>query len=333
MNQNQSWNLKNINLSFNQGVDIMKKAIIIMGFGLIFTSCAWFASEPKEDSTADIRAEEMRLAMADNLVSDGIKYYQAGNDSIAVEAWRKSLEINPYDAEVYNFIGISLHRMDKVEEALEAFKVAVQIRADYYQAHNNIGYMQFLLGQYEEALNSFNTCLTFEPEYEPAEKNKKLTQQVFGGNLSRTAFEIAEEASKEYDAQKQISDYRKVIEIDSTYIMAQNNLGVAYYYEGKIDSAYFHIKKALEIKKDYPEGLNNLAYLYKVEENYELAIKLFLKALTLKPKYFGALNNLGETYLLNGEKENARRVFTTVLDLDPENIVAKKWQDDLSNQN
>lgn len=325
--------VKNIFLSFNRGVDVMKKAIIIMGFGLIISSCAWFVSEPKEDTTEDIRAEEMRLAMADNLVSDGIKYYQAGNDSIAVVAWRKSLDINPYDAEVYNFIGISLHRMDNIDDALDAFKVAVQIRADYYQAHNNIGYMQFLLGRYEEALNSFNTCLAMESDYEPAVKNKNLTQELFAGNLSKTAFEIAEQASKEYDAKKQINDYLKVIKIDSTYIMAQNNLGVAYYYEGKIDSAYFHIKKALKINRDYPEALNNLAYLYKIEENYELAIKLFLKALTLKPKYFGALNNLGETYLLNGEKENAKRVFITVLDLDPENEVAKKWSDEISTQN
>ena len=238
----------------------MKKAIIILGFGLIFTSCAWFASEPKKEVGEDIRAEEMRLAKADNLVSDGIKFYQAGNDSFAVNAWRESLKINPYDAEVYNFIGISQHRMDRIENALESFKMAVQIRADYYQAINNIGYMQFLLGQYQEALQSFNECLELEPEYEPAVKNKQLTQQVFSGNLSRTAFEIAEEASKEDDALKQIDDYKKVIQIDSTYIMAQNNLGVAYYYEGKIDSAYYHIKKALELKSDYPEGVNNLAW-------------------------------------------------------------------------
>ena len=311
----------------------MKNIILILGFGLFFTSCAWFTPEPKEEMSEDIRAEEMRLAKADNLVSDGIKFYQAGNDSFAVKAWRESLDINPYDAEVYNFIGISLHRMDKIEEALDAFQTAVQIRADYYQAYNNVGYMLFLLGRYEEALNVFNTCLTIEPDYEPAVKNKDLTQQVFSGNLSRTAFEFAEEASGEQDALRQIDDYRKVIKIDSTYIMAQNNLGVAYYYEGKIDSAYFHIRKALEIKSDYPEGLNNMAYLYKVEENYELAIKLFLKALMLKPRYFAALNNLGETYVLVGEMENAKRVFTTVLDLDPENEVAKKWYGEISSQN
>ncbi|MEJ2054066.1 MAG: tetratricopeptide repeat protein [Calditrichaceae bacterium] len=311
----------------------MKKYFVILGLGLLFTSCAWFTSESKDQGAEDIRAEEMRLAKADNLVSDGIKFYQGGKDSLAVEAWRKSLQINPYDAEVYNFIGISLHRLDKIEEALEAFNKAVQIKADYYQAMNNIGYMQFLLGRYEEALETFNTCLMVEPDYEPAVKNKNLTQQVFAGNLSREAFEIGEQASKELDAEKQIQDYLKVIKIDSTYITAQNNIGVAYYYEEKFDSAYYHFKKALEIKPNYPEALNNLACLYKYQENYEIAIKLFLKALTLKPRYFAALNNLGETYLLNEEVENAKRVFTTVLDLDPDNAVAKKWYTDLTTEN
>lgn len=307
----------------------MKKLIILIGFSLMVYSCAWFKTEPKvevpdEKTTEELRAEEMRLAMADNFVSDGITYYQVGKDSLAVQSWKRALEIIPYDAEIYNFMGISLHRLGKIKEALSEFEMAINLKADYYEAHNNVGYMNFLLGRYDEALKAFETSIEIEPTYEPAQKNKKLADSVISGNLSKRAFEIAEKTSGEYDTQQQITGYLKVLAIDSTYAMAQNNIGVAYYYEGNIDSAYIHLKKALEINNDHPEAINNLGYLYKVDQNYEMAIKLFLKALTLKPRYIGALNNLGETYALHGEEENAKRVFTTVLELDPNNIIAKR---------
>jgi Flp pilus assembly protein TadD len=316
----------------------MKNYIYLILIAALLSSCAWFKSEPKQPVTSEktaeeLRAEEMRLARADNLVSDGINYYQVGKDSSAVESWRRALELIPYDAEVHNFVGIALHRQGNIREALTEFELAVNLKGDYYQAYNNIGYMNFLLGNYDKALSAFNDALDIQPAYEPAIKNKKLTESIVSGNLSKKAFEIAEETSKEYNAPEQIKGYLKVLAIDSTYAMAQNNLGVAYFYEGKLDSAYLHLKKALEINENYPEAINNLGYMYKVEKNYELAIKLFLKALTLKPKYIGALNNLSETYILNGEMENARRVIETTLDLDPENLTAKELSQNIAMEN
>jgi len=313
----------------------MKKVLILLAVGSLMYSCAWFKTEPREHLTEEekaekLREEEMRLAMADNLVSDGINYYQLGKDSLAVEAWRQSLEFNPYDAEVHNFIGIALHRLGALEKARNDFDMAVKLKADYYQAYNNIGYMHFLLGNYDEALSAFKSALDIEPQYEPAQKNKRLAESVLAGNLSKRAFEIAEKTSQEYDTEKQIEGYRKVLAIDSTYAMAQNNIAVAYYYEGSIDSAYIHLKKALELNRNYPEALNNLGYLYKIDRNYELAIQLFLKTLSLKPRYVSAMNNLAETYVLNNEPENARRVYKTVLDFEPYNAVAMRGLQELT---
>lgn len=303
----------------------MKKSLILLGIVFFISSCALFKPAPKEEVEPEMTEEELRLTEAENYVSDGISYHHAGNDSMAVSSWRKALEIVPDDAEVHNFLGISLHSLDRIEDALVEFKIAVSLNTDYYQAYNNAGYMLFLLNKYDEALVYFNKSLAADPNFEPAIRNRKLVKRIISGNLSKKVFEIVENATKEIDYEKQIIEYRKVLEIDSTYAKAHNNIAVAYYYEDCMDSAKYHLAKAIEYKKNYPEAINNLGYLHKVDEDYETAIKLFLKALTLKPRYIGALNNLGETYTLNGEINNAKRVFTTVLDLEPKNIVAKEW--------
>lgn len=296
---------------------------------LLVSSCAWFRTAPKEKipeetTKEELRAEEeMLLAKAENYVSDGINYYQAGNDSLAVKSWRKALDIIPDDAEVHNFIGISLHRSGQIEKAYMEFSAAVKINQGYYQAYNNAGYMLFLQKKYGDALSAFNKSLKINPSYKPALKNLRLMDNIVYANLSRDAFEIAEEVSKEYDYAEQIKGYGKVLELDSTFAKAHNNIAVAYFYEGFLDSAYYHLAKAIKLKKNYPEAINNLGYLYKMDEKYEIAIKLFLKALALKPRYIGALNNLGETFALYGDNENARMVYQTVLELEPHNEVAK----------
>jgi Flp pilus assembly protein TadD len=304
----------------------MKKIFILFITAIMLSSCSWFRTAPQtEPSQEEIEAQKAKEIEAENLVNDGIAYYKEGNNEQAIESWQKALKLIPNDAEVYNFIGVAYHKIGKINMAAEYFKKAVELKDDYYQAYNNLGYMQFLLNDYQNALDNFIHSVQINPDFEPAVKNKKLVERLQQGKLSKKAFDMAEKASKDIDYEDQIKQYKEVLKIDSTYAKAHNNIAVAYYYEDKPDSAYYHLEQAIKYEKNYPEAINNLGYLYKNDGKYDIAIKLFLKALTLKPKYLGALNNLGETYMLNKEFRNARRVFNTVLDLEPDNVVAKMW--------
>lgn len=303
----------------------MKIYLSILTVSVLLSSCAWFSSEPKEDIPNEdeiVAAEEARLAEAENYVSDGIAYYQAGNDTMAVKSWEKALNIIPEDAEVHNFKGISLHRLGNTDEALKSFKKATTLNPKYFQAHNNAGYMLFLKNKYKAAEQEFEQSLSHNPKYEPALRNQRLVESIMLGKLSREVFEISEETARKDEYIEQIEGYKKVLLIDSTYAKAHNNIAVAYYYEANHDSAYYHLERAIKFKKEYPEAINNLGILYKVNQEYEPAIKLFLKALTLKPRYIGALTNLSETYYLHNEIENARRVLNTLIELEPNNKFA-----------
>jgi len=312
----------------------MNKFFVLVVITLMVTSCSWFRSAPKEKiekpKEEKIDAETARKNKAENFIKDGIALYQENKYAEAIETWQKGLSLIPDDAEVYNFMGVAQHKRGKILGAISEFKKAVSLKEDYYQAYNNLGYMEFLLNNYQSALDNFIHAVQINPDFEPALKNKKLTEKIIQRKLSKSVFEMAEKAAKDVDYADQVKKYKEVLSIDSTYAKAHNNIAVAYYYEGSIDSSYYHLSQAIKYEKDYPEAINNLGYLYKNDGQYDTAITLFLKALTLKPKYIGALNNLGETYMLNEEFRNARRVFDTVLALDSENKVAKEWLDSLN---
>lgn len=312
----------------------MKKAIVGLIILLLAASCARMKPAVKEEPAAaeKISAEEaakmeqeLKKQEAEKYFSEGVESYRQENDSLAQSYWRKAVEILPDDAELHNFIGLSLHRQGRIKMALNEFETALENDPTYYEAYNNAGYMWLLLNNYDRAKAAFKQSLTYSADYQPALKNMKLVESLIKGKLSKEAFNLTERAAKSYDSATQVKILKDVIKIDSTYAKAHNNLAVAYYYEDKIDSAFFFLNKALGLQKDYPEAVNNLGYLFKVAGKYDQAIKLFLKALALKPKYISAFNNLGETYFLNGDQANAKRVFDTVTGLDPGNETAKMW--------
>jgi len=311
----------------------MKKIIIGLIILLLTASCARMKPAVKEESaieeispqeTAKME-QELKKKEADKYFAEGVEFYKQENDSLAQSYWRKAAEIIPDDAELHNFIGISLQRQDRIKMALSEFETALENDPTYYEAYNNAGYMWLLLNNYDRAKAAFKQSLTYNSDYQPAVKNIKLVESLIKGQLSKKAFDLTEQAAKSYDSETQVKLLRNVIKIDSTYAKAHNNLAAAYYYEDKIDSAFFFLNKALSLQKDYPEAVNNLGYLFKTAGKYDQAIKLFLKALALKPKYISAFNNLGETYFLSGDHANAKRVFETVTVFDPGNETAKMW--------
>ena len=296
------------------------KTIVLLALTVIlFSSCAWFASSKKEGP------KKPDLNLAEKHVSEGFTHFKLGNDSLAIAAWQRALEIIPEDAEVHNFTGIANHRMHKLNEAARAFKRAVDYDGAYYEAANNSGYLLFLLERYPEAKESFKLALKINPDYQPAIKNLELVNQVMTGSLAMQAFNYSETASKKEDYQEQIPIYQRALNINPDYAKVHNNLGVALFYEGYYDSAYHHLEQAVRLQKDYPEAINNLGFLNRVAQKYDIAIKLFLKALTIKPQYMAALTNLGEAYFLSADMESAKRVFNAVLEMENSNTFAKNY--------
>lgn len=304
----------------------MIRQLMVILLSILMVSCArqTISPPPEKETMPEEKGIGPEVRMnAENFVSDGVAFYQDDNYNEAVSSWQKALELIPGDAEVHNFIGISYHKLNRLEDASTHFQIASDLDSNYYEAYNNLGYVRFLQKKYGDARKAFEKALQINPEYAAAKLNYDKTKKIMSGELQREVFELAEEAAKIEDVDKQIDLYEKLLELDTMNAEVHNNLGVAYYYADSLDGAYDHLNKALILNKAYPEAINNLGYVYKVAGRYQDAVGFFLHAVSLKPRYTIGLNNLGETYMLMKEYNNARRVFKTVLDIDPANEFAK----------
>ncbi len=272
-----------------------------------------------EPETSEARAIE-----AENYVADGIDYYKNENYQAAVNKWQQALEIIPEDAEVHNFAGLAYHRLGHLDSAIVEFRQAVELNPEYYQAWNNLGYMYFLKGDYEAALPNFRKSLEINPYYDKAKTNLETTQKIVEHKLPFRAFELVEQAANVDSLELKIRYYREALRLDSNYVEAWNNLGVAYYYYGLTDSAVYCLKKALDINPDYPPAHNNAGYILDSVQEYQKAIAHYQKAIQLRPDYLIAMANLVDTYLHQKDYRSAAQILALMKKVNPNHYLVRQ---------
>jgi Flp pilus assembly protein TadD len=69
----------------------------------------------------------------------GLAFHDAGNFDQAIATYKKSLSLNPLQADVHNNIGVSYFYRGDVDTAISHFKHAIRINPSHADAHYNLG--------------------------------------------------------------------------------------------------------------------------------------------------------------------------------------------------
>jgi tetratricopeptide (TPR) repeat protein len=152
-----------------------------------------------------------------------------------------------YYAEVHNYLGVGLLRLDKLQEATGQFEQALRLEPEYATAHNGLAVVLIRLGRSPEGIAHYEQALRIKPDF--AEVHNNL------GVALRQAGKL-EEA---------IGQYQQALRIKPDYAEAHNNLGVALEQAGRVPEAIGHYEQALRIKPDFAEAQNRLARLRAVQ--------------------------------------------------------------------
>ena len=85
----------------------------------------------------------------------GVIYQQSGKFNKALVVNKKSLKLNPNDAEAHNNLASTLTDLGKIDEAENSYRHAIALKADYVEAHYSLGLLLFEHKQYEKAIEHF----------------------------------------------------------------------------------------------------------------------------------------------------------------------------------
>jgi tetratricopeptide (TPR) repeat protein len=230
----------------------------------------------------------------------GAIFFEKGQKELAIEHFRKVIELRPHHPHAYNNLGATLIDIGEYQEAKSKLKKALELQPDYPEAYNNLGNAHKEMEEYNEAIPIYEKAIELNPQYYKAYNNLGV---ILGKN-------------GEY--KEAIESYNKAVLIKPDFAEAYNNIGIALKEQSKIDEAIEAYNKALSLKPDYAEVYYNTGVALKDQGKLEEAIKSYNKALSLKPDFAEAYNNMGIALRDQGKLDEAIEAYNKALSIKPD---------------
>lgn len=229
----------------------------------------------------------------------GDEYAEAGMIDDAIQEFKAARELNPYQADYSNQLGVLYRRLGRNVEAVEALRLAHEIKPDESVYAYNLGNALSGAGRIDEAISSYEQAL--KGAANPAEIYNNLGQAYRRkGSLDQA-----------------VKHFRESMRLDPAYVAPRLNLGVTYANMEQYDQAIAEYLAALEIEPNSKEVHNNLGTAYKRSGQVPLAIEHFERAAAIDSEFIAARVNLGSTYAQMAKYELAVPHYQAVIRIDP----------------
>jgi protein O-mannosyl-transferase len=241
---------------------------------------------------------------ASGLMSLGGALTSIGNISEAITAYKKAVEVDPYNKNARLNLGGYLAQTGKLKEAFDQYVKAMQIDPKSAPAHYGLGLVLQRGGQQEEAIKLYRRALELDP------------RSVIAYNLLGRALK---DSGKRQEA---IEQFRKAVEIDPKSTDSHHNLGIALANAGNATEAINEYRKVIEINPRSAAAYYNLGLALEYLGNFSEAMKQYSKVLEIDPKAVMAYNLMGGAYRKSGNLKEAVKQFTKAVELDPKSAVS-----------
>ena len=225
---------------------------------------------------------------------------RAGENLLAVQLFRRVLELDPNHVEANINLGVILAEQGEVIQAVDLFRQAVRARPEAARAHLNLGVALCQLNKLDEAENLLREALRLQPIYADACYNL--------GNVLGLR-ERREEA---------IASYRQAIQLRPDHAGALNNLGLALSEAGRPGEAVILLQQAIRLQPQAVSGHNNLGLALAALGRFAEAEAAYQEALRLDPRHADAHSNRGNAFKEQGRFEEALACYQLALLLNPD---------------
>ncbi len=237
--------------------------------------------------------------------------YKQGNPALAIEHYKKALEINPYYAESYNNRGIVYSKLDRWQEAIKDFSQAIRIKPDYVDAIYNRGIAFGNLGRWQEAIKDFSQAIRIKPDLTDAYNNLGIIMNA-QGNYKEAIEQLERVVRLQPDAARPCNDLALLI---AKHPEIKNH---------SIDGAISLARRACEITNyRNADFLNTLALAYSSAGRFSEAVNTAESAIHIDQNSASAHRVLGAALLSEGDFQEALVHTKRSLEIEPNNIDAK----------
>ena len=256
----------------------------------------------------------------------GLEHQDNEQDDKAIDAYKKSIEINPNNSSAHNNYGAVLAKKELYNDAIDAYKNAIRINSSYDIAHHNLGLAYCNLKEFTKGIESFKKAIKINPKHSNAHYNLGIAytnKELYVDAIEsfKNDLKINPENDKSYtnmgtvygkkeQYKDAIQSFKRSLDISPNKASSYTNLGLAYMHLEEYDNAINSYKKSLSIDDTNNNTYNNLGLAYGRKEQYSDAIEIYKKSLVLNPDNINVYINLIEISLVSNTAID-KNVITT----------------------
>jgi tetratricopeptide (TPR) repeat protein len=181
---------------------------------------------------------------AANWNKKGIEARTSGNYTFAVDAFSKTIELNPQEASAYYNRGNAYYYLGQYQRAIEDYNEAIRLKPNYANAYINRGNVYDKLGQYQRAIEDYNEAIRLKPDDADAYNNRGISYKNLGQH------------------QRTIEDFNQAIRLKPDYANAYNIRGAVYNSFGQYQRAIEDYNEAIRLKPDDADAYFSRGFVY-----------------------------------------------------------------------
>lgn len=276
----------------------------------------------------------------------GITQKQLKNETAALDAFRKTVQIDPNHDKAYLEQARILASRGDYLGAIDAYKAVLRVNTVNSAAARELGDAYYKRKNYNDAIDSYQRALTMlSPGEEMTLTKYNLSTVLYDAGRVDEAVKYAKEAydSKESVKNKDskanivynyglmldktdkvsaaISVYAEVLKLNPNHTKTKINLGNMYMASStpQLDQALQLFKEVYNTEPTNFEANNNLGTVYLEKSDYLNSIKYYQNAMKIQPKNIEVRANLAKAYAKNGEYESSKVTYEDLIKLDANN--------------
>ena len=247
----------------------------------------------------------------------GVMYYRNGEIDQSIDAFRKSLEMNPYDPtprnnlyQIFRERGIKALNLRAYDEAASYFGEALQFKPDDAVLYRLMGDGYARDGNLKNAIAQYRKAFEFDP-------TDLEIKQNLAGYLSNYGVELT--GARRWEAA--IAAYQEALQLNPTLNIAYANLvdvlwkrANAHRKSGHIDKAINAYLQLIQMDKAASDAHSLLGELYLKKGAYLQAIGAFQSAFAAKPDDTQSRKNLVAAYHHYAQYLDAQEQYNEAID-------------------
>lgn len=244
---------KMIHLENRRNILIVAAAIVVIG--CLCSIAGPFYSEKHLDYEAEL------------YFSLGDSFDKRGQPKKAIEAYSKSLDLNPEYSEVHYNIGLLLADEGKLDQAIAHYLEALKIGIEKACTHNHLANALFKTGKVDEAFKHYKRALELEPD--DASSHSDMGNVLIMSGKTNEAIE----------------HYKISLKVRPGHARTLSNLGNAFLASGKLKEAEEKYLESLKVSNKNAPTYYNFGVCLEKQGRADEAIGIYKQALRVNPQY------------------------------------------------